>query len=197
MSGGNWLFEPPRLGGPVRTDPIAYLTCLALSVAIYFPLAAYLTFYLSLRLQSQVRTVIVTFVIIFIWCFLPVVLRVNLDAYSTQFRWLLGAGGLYRVAENLAALAGPATIIAMNEYQDFRLGGWTLTAILTVNFGIYAAIALWLRHIALRNAARVLVRPGEVASWRAIRPWRRAFAERPGLHESPIETCRAAAPTAE
>jgi len=197
VSRGEWLFEPPRFSEPVRTDPIGYLTCAALSVAIYIPLAAYLTFYLSLRLQSQVRTVIVTFVIIFIWCLLPVVLRVNLYAYNQQFRWLLGAGGLYRVVENLAALSGPASIIAMNEYQDFRLERWSFPGILTVNFGIYAAIALWLRHIALRNAARVLVRPGEVASWRVLRLWRRPFAERPRLKESPVEACGPAAPAAE
>jgi ABC-type transport system involved in multi-copper enzyme maturation permease subunit len=197
VSQGEWLFGPHPSGDPVRTDPIGYLTCAALSVAIYFPLVAYLTFYLSLRLQSQVRTVIVTFVIIFIWCLLPVVLRVNLYIYHRQFWSLLGAGSLFLAVDNLAALSGPASIIAMNEYQDFRLERWSFPGILTVNFGVYAAIALWLRHVALRNAARVLVRPGEVASWRVLRLRRRPFAERPRLNASSVEACGPAAPAAE
>lgn len=134
-----------------------YLVCAALSVMIYFPLVAWLSFLVGLTVRTQIRAIIGSMAAIAVWCIAPlvfIVMPVSIMAHSPNM--LLGTNEWESLTE-LLSLLSPATIVAVNEAGELHNypGPWTSV---WLNFAVYGAALIVIREICLRNADRWLGR---------------------------------------
>src|SRR5205807_3848818 len=59
-----------------RFDSLLYVVCAILTVCIYLPLIAWLSFYIGMLVKSQARAVVAALGALVAWCLVPMVLVV-------------------------------------------------------------------------------------------------------------------------
>ena len=145
-----------------RFNLLMYLVCSLLTIAVYFPLIAWLSFYVGLRVRTQARAIIGSLAALVGWCVAP---------WLLLFPFAILLRPRNESPFSFLTLFSPATIIPMNEFGDiermYGLGGnvfedgsffpFAWLAIL-LNFGFYTAAFLMIRHLALTGADRLLGR---------------------------------------
>jgi hypothetical protein len=132
-----------------------YLACALLSVGIYLPLLAWLSFFIGLKVRTQARAISGAMAVLVAWCVVPpIFIRLPLSI-------LAGPGSNWWSADfvlQLPMLASPLTIVVANEESfAFEFGGAPWVAVI-LNFVTYGAILLFVRWICLKNVDRLLGR---------------------------------------
>ena len=141
-------FHIPYIQQGFEFNRAVYLTASLLSLAIYFPLIAWVSVLIGLRVRSQARAIFGSLAAIVAWCLLPVCFLIAL---------LIAAGGSPDDQWLYLALLSPAAIIPFNQYHDYQEFGSRWAPVL-LNFAIYGAVLYALRQKCLLNADRWLSR---------------------------------------
>lgn len=140
-------------GNPDAFSLPLYLACSFLSVAIYLPLAAWLSLLIGLKLRTQARAVVASLAALVAWCVLPVMLvAIPLEILT------LRSGILDRNTVNLTTLLSPAMIIPFNEFDGLDRVGPSPWLTVIGNFMAYGALMLACRWLCLSQADRLLGR---------------------------------------
>ncbi|MSR56101.1 MAG: hypothetical protein EXS05_00265 [Planctomycetaceae bacterium] len=142
------LWKAPFSGssnsGYGRFDPPLYLICSAVSVGIYLPLVAWLSFLIGLAMKSQARAIVAALGAIVGWCVLPLIFI------------MLPLAILMRYSGNSPltyfALLSPASIIAVNEYSEMTTFANAPWLAVVLNFLGYGAMLALIRSACLGNA---------------------------------------------
>ncbi len=150
-----WELPDPRYGNAMGYQPPefrlgVYLTCSLLSLAIYLPLIAWMSFYIGLRVKTQSRAIVVALGTVVVWCVAPLIFI------------LLPIGILFSPPHDSGwayfALSTPAAIVAFNEGNDWQ-GLLNLPWLaMFLNFAWYGAWLLVFRELCFRQADRLLGR---------------------------------------
>jgi ABC-type transport system involved in multi-copper enzyme maturation permease subunit len=134
-----------------------YLACAVLSVGVYFPLVAWLSFSFGLTARTQIRAIIGSMAAVAVWCIAPVVFFVlPLSIMARSPNMLLSTAEWQSLTE-FASLFSPATIVFVNEggvlheYPGPWISVW-------LNFAFYGAALVAFRALCLKNADRWLGR---------------------------------------
>jgi hypothetical protein len=129
----------------------AQLVCSVLALAIYLPLAAWLSLLVGMKVKTRGRAIIVALAGIAGWCLLPVVF------VFMPLMMLRGSGDMNSPL-NFSIFLSPAMIVAVNDYGDWREFGNSPWPGMTLNFVVYGTALLLIRRSCLRNADRWLGR---------------------------------------
>jgi hypothetical protein len=136
------LFQAPRP---------AQFVCSVLALAIYLPLAAWLSFLVGLKVKTRGKAIIVALGIIAGWCLLPLV-------FVFMPLMMLHAPGDNNSVLNFSIFLSPAMIIAVNDYGDWHEFGNSPWPAMALNFPLYGTALVLIRRACLRNADRWLGR---------------------------------------
>ncbi|MGE5193552.1 MAG: hypothetical protein ACM3U2_13745 [Deltaproteobacteria bacterium] len=130
-----------------------YLACSALSVGIYLPLFAWLSFLIGLRARTQARAIVGAMAVLVAWCAIPpIFIRLPLSILTGGNAW--NAPFILQ----LPMLASPMAIVVANEESfRFEFSGAPWVAVV-LNFLGYGAILAVVRWACLRNVDRLLGR---------------------------------------
>jgi ABC-type transport system involved in multi-copper enzyme maturation permease subunit len=126
-----------------------YLTCSLLSLFIYLPLVAWLSFAIGLWVRTLARAIISSLTVLVVWCLGPFVL---LAPFASVYRWSV------RSPLNFSLLSSPASIIGFNEVGELSNFGNLPWAAVIVNFLVYGFILAVIRWGCLLHADRLLGR---------------------------------------
>lgn len=135
-----------------KDSPIGYLLGAVLSVAVYLPLVAWLSFYIGLRMKTQTRAIFTAMALLVAWCILPLVILVVIFEVSHIRPESSPLGVLL--------FSSPLTFAVFNEageLDDIMGDEWIWLGLLC-NFTVYGAITLGIRRHVLANAAELLGR---------------------------------------
>ena len=140
-----------------RFSAFLYLVCSALSVGIYFPLVAWLSFLIGLKVRTQIRAIIGSMAAIAAWCIAPLVFIAMPLAIMMDAMGLASGGKYWKYVIQFVSLLSPATMVFMNEVVGMsEFSGPWLSVFL--NFAGYGAALVAIRAICLKNADRWLGR---------------------------------------
>jgi hypothetical protein len=132
-----------------------YLSCAALSVAVYLPLCAWISFLIGLKVRTQARAISGAMAVLVAWCVIPpVFIRLPLSILAGPGSSLWDTPFVLQ----LPMLAGPMAIVIANEESftfEFAGAPWVAVAL---NFLVYGAILVSVRWACLRNVDRLLGR---------------------------------------
>ncbi len=131
----------------------AQLVCSVLSLAVYLPLAAWLSLLVGMKVKTRGRAIIVALATIAGWCLLPIV-------FIFMPLMMLRPPGTADSPLNFSIFLSPAMIVAVNDYGDWHEFGNSPWPGMTLNFLIYATALVFIRRSCLRNADRWLGRAG-------------------------------------
>lgn len=127
-----------------------YLTCSALSVGIYLPLIAWLSFLIGLVVRTQARAIIGSLGAIVGWCILPLVFV------------FMPIGILFQPSNHsgfmFVALLSPMMIVPLNEFCSLDQFGHLPWLAVVFNFLGYGMALIVVRGFCLTNADRFLGR---------------------------------------
>jgi hypothetical protein len=143
----NWGGNAPPFRMPL------YLVASFLSVAVYLPLFAWLSFLIGLKVRTQARAIAGSMAAILGWCVLPLIF-INLPL-SILFP---GSRMNTPYMLQLGRLASPLSIITANEESfrnDFVNAPWLAVML---NFIPYAVVLVLVRWLCLAQADRLLGR---------------------------------------
>jgi ABC-type transport system involved in multi-copper enzyme maturation permease subunit len=135
-----------------RFEPVIYMVCSALSVGIYLPLVAWLSFLIGLKTRSGGRAIIASLGVIVGWCILPIVFVFLPIMILFSGRTGPDDGLVYLL------LLSPATIIPVNEFSELMQFSRTPWLAVTLNFLLYGFFLVVIRTICLTNADHLLGR---------------------------------------
>ncbi len=130
-----------------------YGVCSLLAFVVYIPLIAYLSLFVGLCLRTQTRAIMGSIVLIAAWCTAPLLLPLFLFEFFFPPGYWEPDSPVY-----FLFLFSPATVIALNEYDDLHEIARMPWPAMIINFTFYTAVALLLRRICLHGAARLLKR---------------------------------------
>ncbi len=116
-----------------------YLFCSVLSIVVYLPLVAWISFWIGLKVRSQARATLLALLVIFGWTFLPLILEFPL--YSP-----MGLRQDRLIGPLIATFISPASIVFQNEARQAPF------VIVVVNFAIYGLL-LWFIFRSCTNRA--------------------------------------------
>ena len=133
---------------------LLYLTASVLSIAIYFPMIAWLSFLVGMLVRSQSRAIITSLAIIVGWCALPICLLAFINE-------VLIGGFVNRDTFGFLYLLSPVSIIPFNEFNAYREIGDAPWVIVLINFVMYGTCLFVFRTLCLRLANRLLGRGGD------------------------------------
>lgn len=129
-----------------------YLACGLLSVAIYLPMAAWLSTLIGLVVRTQARAIIWSVGAIIGWCILPPVVIVMPIVLLLDLNRGPAEGWAFLM------LLSPMMIVALNESRQLHeFAGYPWAAV-AVNFMAYGFMLLLIRQLCLTNADRFLGR---------------------------------------
>ena len=154
--GGRASLTVPIHAALATFEHFDYSLCAALSIVVYLPLVAWISFYIGAQIRSQVRAIMVVLVLLFGWALLPPILA---DSLSPG----LGRDMLDNPAQALVGLvASPSTMIYLNETRGPRPGEYRMMILgLTVaNFLFYGLLWWGLRRSCLSRSDALLGRVG-------------------------------------
>lgn len=131
-------------------DALLYLICSALSVGIYLPMVAWLSFLIGLMMKTQARAIVAALGAIVGWCVLPLIfiflpLAITFQPNSSSPLMFL-------------ALLSPASIVPVNEFSEMHEFGHSPWVAVVLNFLGYGAMLVLIRFACLANADRFLGR---------------------------------------
>jgi ABC-type transport system involved in multi-copper enzyme maturation permease subunit len=130
---------------------LLYLTASILSIVIYLPMIAWMSFLVGMLLRTQGKAIIASLGIIIFWCVAPVCFLVFID--EVLFR-----GFMRNDAFQFLMLFSPLTIIPINEFNEYQsIGDMPWTAVI-VNFVAYGICLFSFRFACLHLANRLLGR---------------------------------------
>ena len=138
-----------------------YAVCSLLSVSIYLPMVAWLSFLIGLKVRTQARAIGGAMAAIVAWCVVPLVFVVM------PLGNLLQGWGMRQDVTRWASLLSPAMIIPYNEFEwlrEFTDFAWPAVIL---NFAVYATILIVIRWLCMRNADRWLGR--SESTWKSTR----------------------------
>jgi hypothetical protein len=149
-------------------DLLLYLTASLLSVGIYLPLVAWFSVMAGLRIRTQARAIIGATGGLVAWCAVPLLfvtmpLEILFGRFGREFDALIAC----------SSLLSPASVVAVNEYDDLRIYGEPWAAVL-LNFTFYGALLVAIRTVCLRKADRWLGRVEEETISFPRSAWERA-----------------------
>jgi hypothetical protein len=134
-----------------QTNSLASLVCSLLSLAVYLPLAAWLSLFIGLKVKSRVRAIVVALAVITGWCLLPLVF------ISMPLTMLRPVGGA-PTPLNFSIFLSPAIVVAVNDHGNWReIGGDPWPSII-LNFLLYGTVLFLVRRTCLVHADRLLGR---------------------------------------
>ena len=144
---GSWWpsRHSPELGGFV------YVICSMLTVVVYLPMVAWVSYWIGLRPRARSRAIITAVVAIAAWCVLPLLFLVLLDA-NAGIR-------VDRPPLSFLFLLSPASLVVLTELDaldELFDGPWSIPVF--VNLLWHALILCYFRFLCLRNADRYLGR---------------------------------------
>jgi len=126
---------------------LSYFACCCLTLAVYLPLAGWLSLWVGLRVKSQTRAVIGAIMAVAAWCFLPVLLLacivIPLGWFSVHVGPESGIGAI--------AVMSPLMVIALNETAEFEHMTKSPTTMIVINLAISV---VWLRLLRARCLKR-------------------------------------------
>ncbi len=128
----------------------AWLVCAVLQLTIYPYLIAWVSFYLGAKIRSPIRAIVAS-------------LGVVAGAVLVRFvlLWIVyGSNPYWHRVEPWWLIVSPATVIAINEFGEARLG------LVCINFLMYGSLLFVIRHYCLRHADELLGR----AAFRRVTP---------------------------
>jgi hypothetical protein len=133
-----------RGDGDDPANPVLYLLCSVLTLAVYLPLVLWLSLWIGLKMRTRFRAIVTALAVIVGWCVLPIICAVifNIDTR--------GIGG------TIVAFTSPLVVPAVNElgagsfFPEPRLPG------ILLHFLMYAAILGAFRRKCLTEAERYL-----------------------------------------
>lgn len=154
--GMRWRMGPANWQGYVHAfDLPLYIACSILSVIVYFPLAAWLSFLIGLRMKTHSRAIMASTAAIVAWCAAPILFL------TTPLKIVLGSPGVdERSIVNFSTLFSPAMVIPANESSRLPDFGNPWVAI-CCNFALYGTLALVFRNLSLKHADRWLGRSSD------------------------------------
>ncbi|MBS0264862.1 MAG: hypothetical protein JSS02_23200 [Planctomycetes bacterium] len=149
-----WHMPDPRaqwLGyHPVDFDLAVYLTCSLLSIAVYLPLLAWLSFYIGLRMKTQARAIATSLATILGFCIGPLIFVML--PIEILFRPPFSSPWFF------CNLLSPASIVALNESNEWHYYSNLPWVAMILNFTWYAGWTLFFRWLAYAQAERILGR---------------------------------------
>ena len=134
----------PDLGGWWTwgaASPSLYLLCSVLTLAVYLPLVLWLSLWIGLKMRTRIRAIVTALAVIVGWCLVPIIIGVMFDT-KPHDRW-----------NAPLAFSCPLAIPISNEsgqLTDVHAGPPWL--VVSINFLIYGAILLAIRHRCLSRA---------------------------------------------
>jgi hypothetical protein len=135
-----------------RFDPVLYLVCSLLSLAIYLPLVAWLSLLIGLTVRSHARAIIGALAAIVAWCVMPVVF------IALPLAIMSGPGTFERSGLIFTLLLSPASIIPFNEFGELHEFAKVPWVALILNFLGYGFCLAVVRTVCLVNADQFLGR---------------------------------------
>jgi ABC-type transport system involved in multi-copper enzyme maturation permease subunit len=135
----------------MRAPQPAQFVCSVLALAIYLPLAAWLSLLVGLKVKTRGKAIIVSLATIAGWCLLPLV-------FIFMPLMLLKPPGTADSVLNFSIFLSPAMIVAVNDYGDWHEFGNSPWLGMTLNFLVYGTALVLIRRTCLRNADRWLGR---------------------------------------
>jgi hypothetical protein len=155
--GMRWRMKPTYWRGiPREFDLGLYLVGSILSIAVYFPLIAWVSFLIGLRVRTHARAIMAATATLVVWCAAPIFL------VTIPLEILFGhPGRMDREFINCSTLLSPAMIIPANEFSELPEFGNPWLAVCS-NFLVYGALALLFRAMSLDNADRWLGRSSDL-----------------------------------
>ena len=136
--------------------PGLYLLCSALSVGIYLPMIAWLSFWIGLWTRSQSRAIIGALAAVVGWCALPF-LFIVLPAEIIG-RHVFGTYINSQSILSLLLLLSPATIVGLNEVNELNEVWNSPWGAVILNFVLYVPCLVLFRTLCLNLADRCLDR---------------------------------------
>lgn len=128
-----------------------YLVASILSIAIYLPMIAWMSFLVGMVLRTQGRAIIASLGIIIFWCVAPVCFLAFIG--EVLFRGIIRGEGF-----RFLFLLSPVAMIPINEFNQYRSIGDTPWTAVTVNFVWYGIWLIVFRQLCLRLTNRLLGR---------------------------------------
>ncbi|HMC11965.1 MAG TPA: hypothetical protein VKH44_11770, partial [Pirellulaceae bacterium] len=130
---------------------LASLVCSLLMLAVYLPLAAWLSLLIGLKVKTRTRAIVSALATISGWClltlvfiFLPVMMLQPLGGVPTPL--------------SLSLLLNPAMVVFVNHTGDWRQIGGDPWPALMLHFLLYGTVVYFLRRRCLAHADRLLGR---------------------------------------
>lgn len=144
------------LGG--FSDTALYLVCSFLSVIVYLPLAAWMSFFIALKIHSQGKAIVASLAAVVLWVLFPFVVIFPIIIVCQVF---LGfpINGPPEELMFTAFLLSPVWLVPVNEFaywEDLRLDVPAVQV--TLHFMLQTAVLFAFRHRCLDSADRLLGR---------------------------------------
>lgn len=133
--------------------PLLHLVCAILSVAVYLPTIAWLSFWIGLWTRSQARAIIGALAVIVGWCVLPF-LFILLPVEIIFGHDVTNAPSLF----SCLTLLSPVTIVGLNEANELHEIAFAPWWAVILNFVIYVPCLVLFRTLCLNFADRYLDR---------------------------------------
>ena len=130
---------------------LLYLVSSVLSVVIYLPMVAWISFYVGLRIRSQVKAIFTSLAVIVGWCVIPVFALAILDEI-VRVRLLNDSPLSYLF------LLSPASILPFTEFSALDELNNTPWMAMLFNYAYYGSILLIVRWACLDGAPRFMGR---------------------------------------
>jgi hypothetical protein len=140
---------------PTIFGSTAWFVCAVLQLTIYPALIAWVSFYLGAKIRSPIRAIVAS---------LGIVAGAVLLRYVLQ--WIGVPNPYWQHEEPLWLIVSPATVIAINEFGEARLG------LVCVNFLLYGSLLFFIRRYCLRHADELLGRATFRTEMPAVEPAR-------------------------
>jgi ABC-type transport system involved in multi-copper enzyme maturation permease subunit len=124
---------------------LLYVISSVLSVVVYLPMIAWVSFYIGLRVRSQVKAIFASLAVIVAWCAIPVFALVIFDEIFQIHFWR-------NTPLSYLFLLSPASIIPFTEFSaldEFHSSPWLA---MFFNYAYYGAILLIMRWACLDGA---------------------------------------------
>jgi hypothetical protein len=142
FAGGGW--QPPEFQLGI------YLICSLLTILVYLPLVAWMSFYIGLRVKTQARAIVVAVGAVLAWCLGPMIFIVL--PIEIIFRPAFNSGWAF------CGLTSPMGIVAFNEDYNWNQLLNRPWLAMFLNFSWYAIWAVVFRWLCFAQADRLLGR---------------------------------------
>ncbi|MDB6174769.1 MAG: hypothetical protein JWL59_4080 [Chthoniobacteraceae bacterium] len=127
-----------------RENPLLYLICSILTVAVYLPLVSWLSLWIGLKARTRFRAIITALVVIVLWCMVPLLFVVLVatrtsDEFENGWAWFMGLSPLF--------------VPILNETSTLhQLGARSEWLVVAGNFVFHGGVLYFIRRRCLGGA---------------------------------------------